>query len=103
MGDPRLRPRFGRAAIESGRRRKERDHMKMAGLGRYSAAVGAMAVCASLLAACSVRSNVDALPNSSPAGGLDAVAHKRGTVKTFNDPFGDPAPAGITAGPDGAL
>ena len=77
--------------------------MKMAGLGRYSAAVGAMAVCASLLAACSVRSNVDALPNSSPAGGLDAVAHKRGTVKTFNDPFGDPAPAGITAGPDGAL
>jgi streptogramin lyase len=48
----------------------------------------------------SVRS-VPAVP--SIAAPTHVIPAKRGKVSLYDDPYGDPTPAGITAGPDGAL
>lgn len=72
---------------------------------RFVMAIGPAMACAALLAACDGHQNGGALPRAaSPAGFSHSPASDvRGTVTTYEDTFGDPTPAGITGGPDGAL
>jgi virginiamycin B lyase len=72
--------------------------------GRFAVAAGAVTACATLLAACDGHQNGGALPRAATSAGfLHGAADVRGTVTTYADTFGDPTPAGITGGPDGAL
>ncbi len=76
--------------------------MSRSNFHRYAAA-GAAIACAALQAACEGRQTGGTLPPAVTSGLSHRVAGARGVVTTFEDTFGDPTPAGITSGPDGAL
>jgi virginiamycin B lyase len=72
--------------------------------GRYAFSICAALACASLLAACESREGASVVPRAASfTKSHDVVAGARGMVTLFDDTFGDPTPAGITTGPDGAL
>ena len=55
------------------------------------------------IAGCGAQQGANVLnaPSYGTAGGV--VTDRRGEIAFYADPFGDPTPAGIVAGPDGAL
>jgi streptogramin lyase len=69
----------------------------------YSAVVSVLGcLILAFTAACSGQSGV-ALPRATIGDSLHLAPAVRGKIRFYNDLFGDPTPAGIVSGPDGAL